>query len=90
MKIQVLDDAESVAAAAADLVAGAVRGGLRTLALAGGSTPRRAYQLLAGVPLEWGRVTALFGDERCVPPDHPDSNYLMARRTLLDRVSPGG
>jgi len=31
----------------------------------------------------------LFGDERCVPPDHPDSNYLMARRCLLDRVSPG-
>jgi 6-phosphogluconolactonase len=89
MKVQVLDDAESVATAAADLVAGAVRGGLRTLVLAGGSTPRRAYQLLAGVPLEWGRVTALFGDERCVPPDDPESNYLMAKQELLDRVYPG-
>jgi 6-phosphogluconolactonase len=89
MKVQVLDDAESVAAAAAELVAGAVRGGLRTLVLAGGSTPRRAYQLLAGVPLEWGRVTALFGDERCVPPDDLESNYLMAKQELLDRVYPG-
>src|SRR5260370_11312532 len=38
--------------------------------------------------VEWGRVTVLFGDERCVAPDHPDSNYLMAKETLLDRVSP--
>ena len=36
----------------------------------------------------WGRVSILFGDERCVPPDHPDSNYRMAREALLDRISP--
>jgi 6-phosphogluconolactonase len=38
--------------------------------------------------IAWGRVSILFGDERCVPPNHPDSNYLMARESLLDRVSP--
>jgi 6-phosphogluconolactonase len=38
--------------------------------------------------VEWGRVSILFGDERCVRPDHPDSNYLMARESLLDRVAP--
>jgi 6-phosphogluconolactonase len=88
MSVKVYDDAESVARAAAGLVAGAIRDGDRTLALAGGSTPTRAYQLLADAPLEWGRVTLLFGDERCVAPDHRDSNYLTVRRALLDRISP--
>jgi 6-phosphogluconolactonase len=89
MNVRVLDDAPAVAAATADLVAGAIEGGLRTLVLAGGSTPRRAYQLLAGRPLPWGRVAVLFGDERCVPPDDPESNYWMAHEALLERVHPG-
>jgi 6-phosphogluconolactonase len=86
---RVLDDPQSVAGAVADLVAKAIESGTRTLVLAGGSTPRRAYQLLAERPLQWGRVTVLFGDERCVPPDDSESNYWMARE-LLDRVRPGG
>ncbi len=57
--------------------------------LAGGTTPARCYKALTGLEVAWGRVTVLFGDERCVPPDHPDSNYRMARETLLDRVVPG-
>ena len=89
MNLRVLDDPESVASAAADLVAKAIDSGTRSLVLAGGSTPRRAYQLLAERSLEWGRVTVLFGDERCVPPDDPESNYWMAKE-LLDRVHPGG
>ncbi len=89
MNVRVLDDPEAVAAAAAGLVAVAIEQGTRTLVLAGGSTPRRAYQLLAGRPLAWGRVTALFGDERCVAPDHPESNFRMAREALLDHVYPG-
>lgn len=89
MNVRVHDDAEGVARAAADLVADAILAGCRTLVLAGGSTPRRAYELLAERPLPWGRVTALFGDERCVAPDDPESNYLMAKRSLLDRVHPG-
>jgi len=89
LNLRVLDDPESVASAAADLVAKAIDSGTRSLVLAGGSTPRRAYQLLAERSLEWGRVTVLFGDERCVPPDDPESNYWMAKE-LLDRVHPGG
>jgi 6-phosphogluconolactonase len=62
--------------------------GFRTLVLAGGSTPQRCYALLVGRPIEWGRVTVLFGDERCVPPDDPESNYRMAFDTLLAHVAP--
>jgi 6-phosphogluconolactonase len=84
----VFDTPEEVAAAAAADIAEALRGGSRTLVLAGGTTPRRCYELLARLEVEWGRVTVLFGDERCVPPDHADSNYRMAREALLDLVAP--
>lgn len=60
------------------------------LVLAGGDTPRHLYRELARPArqgqLDWSRVHVYFGDERCVPPDHPDSNYRMARATLLDHV----
>src|SRR5262245_9011973 len=60
------------------------------IALSGGSTPRPLYQLLATQPyageLDWGRIHLFWGDERCVPPDHPDSNYRMAREALIDHV----
>jgi 6-phosphogluconolactonase len=87
-EFRVLNSAEDVAAAAAAEIAEALGGGSRTLVLAGGTTPRRCYELLAGLDVEWGRVTVLFGDERCVAPDHPDSNYRMAREALLDQVAP--
>ena len=85
----VLDSPEDVAAAAAADIAEALHQDSRSLVLAGGTTPQRCYELLAEIEVEWGRVSILFGDERCVPPDHPDSNYRMAREALLDRVSPG-
>ena len=84
----VLDSPEDVAAAAAADIAEALRDGARNLVLAGGTTPQKCYELMAHMDVEWGRVTILFGDERCVRPDHPDSNYRMARESLLDRVSP--
>jgi 6-phosphogluconolactonase len=84
----VLATAEEVAEAAAAEIAEALRDGARSLVLAGGTTPKRAYELLAELDVEWGRVAVLFGDERCVPPDHPDSNYRMAKESLLDRVTP--
>jgi len=87
-EFQVLATPEDVARAAADQIVVALNGGASTLALAGGNTPKRCYELLAGSDVKWGRVTVLFGDERCVPPDHPDSNYRMAREALLDAVSP--
>jgi 6-phosphogluconolactonase len=84
----VLDTPEDVAATAASEIAAALREGSRTLVLAGGNTPKRCYELLANLDVEWGRVTVLFGDERCVPPDHVDSNYRLARESLLDQVAP--
>lgn len=80
--------AEEVAEATAAEIAEALRGGARTLVLTGGTSPRRAYELLAELDVEWGRVSVLFGDERCVPPLDPESNYMMAKESLLDRVNP--
>ena len=61
-----------------------------TVALAGGETPRSIYKLLAtpaiGRRVEWQKTVFYFGDERCVPPDHPDSNYRMARESLFSIV----
>ncbi|MFQ5992963.1 MAG: 6-phosphogluconolactonase, partial [Nitrospiraceae bacterium] len=60
------------------------------VALSGGSTPRLLYALLAAndfrerVP--WSKVHLFWGDERCVPPDHPESNYRMTREVLLDKA----
>jgi 6-phosphogluconolactonase len=62
-----------------------------SVALAGGSTPKRIYELLAGEELsdqlDWSKVHIFFGDERCVPPDDAESNYRMANEALLSRVS---
>ena len=81
-------DAEAVARGAAEAIALAVSRaeGEFHLALAGGTTPKRTYELLAGLPVAWERVHLWFGDERCVPPDHVDSNYAMVRAALLERV----
>ena len=61
-----------------------------TVALAGGSTPEATYKLLAtdefAERLDWSRVHIFWGDERCVPREHPDSNYRMAREAWLDLV----
>jgi 6-phosphogluconolactonase len=60
------------------------------LSLAGGSTPRRAYELLAAEGgVAWDRVDVYFGDERAVRPDDPQSNYRMVREALLDRLAGG-
>jgi 6-phosphogluconolactonase len=57
-----------------------------TIALAGGATPRAAYQHLGARCPPWRRLEIFFGDERCVPPDAEGSNFRMAREALLDRV----
>lgn len=65
---------------------------LFTVALAGGSTPKRLYELLANAnepyreQVSWEKVHFFWGDERHVPPDHPDSNYRMAFETMLARL----
>lgn len=59
--------------------------GIFRLALSGGETPRVIHAAMAqfGADFPWAKVQITFGDERCVPPDHPDSNYRMARESLL-------
>lgn len=61
--------------------------GTASLALAGGTTPKATYEALAGLPLDWTKVDVFFGDERCVPADHSDSNYRMAKAALFDRIT---
>lgn len=87
-EFSVLANAEEVAEAAAAEMAEALRRGARTLVLTGGTSPRRSYELLSELDVDWGRVSILFGDERCVPPLDPESNYRMAKENLLDRVHP--
>jgi 6-phosphogluconolactonase len=76
--------ADDLATVAADAVAAR---GVCHIALSGGSTPRRLFQILvargAGA-LPWQQLQLWWGDERTVPPDHPDSNYRMAREALID------
>jgi 6-phosphogluconolactonase len=80
--------AERVAARAASAIAAS---GRFVVALAGGSTPKALYELLASPRhagrIDWSRVHVFWGDERCVPPDDPASNYRMSREALLDRVA---
>jgi 6-phosphogluconolactonase len=57
-----------------------------TVALSGGGTPRATYERLATVEFRWGETDVFFSDERCVPPDHPDSNYKLAYDALLSKV----
>lgn len=93
--VQVYSDAVALARAASEhlvtLATEAVSSdGRATIALSGGTTPRATYALLAttefSARVDWPRVHVFWGDERCVPPDHPDSDYRMAREALLDHV----
>jgi 6-phosphogluconolactonase len=94
-EVQCLDDAQALSEAAADEFATAscraieARGVFR-IALAGGSTPCRLHRILTEAPyrenIPWDRIEFFFGDERTVPPDHSDSNYRMARDTLLTEL----
>jgi len=65
------------------------RSGFFTLVLAGGRTPKLLYGLLGSefkAMTPWDKTVVFWGDERAVPPDHPDSNFRMARETLLSRL----
>lgn len=74
------------AGAAAERLAEAARAGGH-LALAGGSTPRTAYERAASLGVNWSKATLWFGDDRCVSPEHEHSNYRMVRESLLDRLA---
>jgi 6-phosphogluconolactonase len=94
-EIKVLPDPAAVAAETAERVVRAADeaialAGRFSFVLAGGSTPKALYELLAGDSfrdrIDWPHVEIYFGDERTVPPDHKDSNYGMARVTMLSKL----
>lgn len=95
-KVSILDNAAAVALRTAEeftaLSAEAIRQrGRFSVALAGGSTPKQMYRLLAAAPLsekiDWQHVHLFWGDERCVPPEHRDSNYRMVHETLIQKIA---
>lgn len=89
--VRVFTDLEALSEAAAEIVVGIARESLQargrfSIALAGGNTPKRTYQLLGErhrEEIDWSRWQVLFGDERFVPNDDKRSNYKMAREALL-------
>ncbi|MEZ4413900.1 MAG: 6-phosphogluconolactonase [Gemmatimonadales bacterium] len=94
-KVAVLPSAELAADAAAGQFVAAAADAIRSrgtfiVALSGGHTPQRLYELLAtphiAAQVDWSRVQVCWGDERCVPPDTAESNYRMAREALLSHV----
>lgn len=95
MSVSIHPDVDSLSRAAAEEFVELGRASIRargrfTAVLSGGSTPRRMYEFLAARPLrdgiDWSRVEVFWGDERGVPPDHPDSNFHLASSALLERV----
>jgi 6-phosphogluconolactonase len=86
VELVVARDAEDAAARIAELLAGAARGG-GGIALSGGSTPRRAYELAAEAEADWGAAEAWLADERCVPAGGERSNARLVREALLARLA---
>lgn len=78
--------ADTAAERIEDLAVASTPSAPAAISLAGGSTPRAAYQRLGSRCAPWARLRIFFGDERCVPPDDEGSNYRMVREALLDRV----
>jgi 6-phosphogluconolactonase len=93
--VTIFPDGQALAQAAAEQVVqraaeSIAQRGRFDLVLSGGSTPRAMHQILASEAyshqVDWSHVHVFWGDERCVPPNHPDSNYRMADETLLSHV----
>ena len=81
-----VESEEEVASFVADELVAAARVGA-ALALTGGKSPGRAYELAAEREPDWSRAALWWGDERCVSPDDERSNYLLARKELLDNIA---
>lgn len=87
----IVPDQQALAENARELITRAAaesieRSGRFMLALSGGRTPLLVYKLLASAPIDWTRVHVFWGDERCVPPEHPESNFRGASESLLTKV----
>ncbi|HWE22724.1 MAG TPA: 6-phosphogluconolactonase [Myxococcales bacterium] len=95
MNVSVHCDADALSGAAAEEFVELARASIRsrgrfTVVLSGGGTPKRTYEFLAAPEfrnrVDWSRVEVFWGDERGVPPDHPDSNFHTASAALLEHV----
>jgi 6-phosphogluconolactonase len=94
--IQIVADVEAISRKAAEVIMGLMAETLNTkthfsIALSGGSTPKSLFTLLADdvslrTQVDWDKVHFFWGDERHVPPDHPDSNFRMAYEAMLSKV----
>jgi 6-phosphogluconolactonase len=90
----ILNDAQELYVRAAEEIAHIIGEAICThgefmFCLSGGSTPAATYDLLATrfrLSVDWKEVQFFWSDERCVPPDHPESNYAMANRTMLSKL----
>ncbi|MBK9123008.1 MAG: 6-phosphogluconolactonase [Chloroflexi bacterium] len=94
MRVEILAESRDVSVAAADAFLDAARDARRegrplAWVLSGGTTPLGAYALIAeqADALDWSAIDVFFGDERCVPPDHTDSNFGAANGVLLKRIA---
>ena len=94
--LTIAEDAEAVSRAAAKVILAQIVSTLEkreffTISLSGGSTPKQLYSQLAEDPslrkkLDWAKIHFFWGDERLVPPNHPESNYQMVHEALLSKV----
>jgi 6-phosphogluconolactonase len=85
VELVIVEDEQELAAVVAERLARAARDG-GNVVLTGGKTPEQAYQEAAKREGDWSKLDLWWGDERCVPRDHDESNYAMAKRALLDRL----
>ncbi len=94
-RIEVFPDRETLGRKGAEFFVSCATAAIRnkgrfSTALSGGSTPRQLYHLLAtpefSERLPWEKIDLFWGDERCVPPEHRESNYCMAQETLLSKI----
>jgi 6-phosphogluconolactonase len=85
VELLVADDPGQAASILAETLVEAARAG-HAIALTGGHSPGRAYQLAAEREPDWSKASLWWGDDRCVPPDDERSNFRLARENLLDRL----
>ena len=95
MQIAIYPDSDTLSRDAAQYIVrlaneAVVSHGRFTIALSGGTTPRKLYGMLGDEPyrsqIDWALVDIFWSDERCVPPDSEDSNYLLAQQVLLNKI----
>jgi 6-phosphogluconolactonase len=94
--LEIYPETDAVLHAAAERITATLEAGLRkkdnpTLVLTGGKTPKPAYELLSMSPynnrIDWSRIHFFWGDERCVPPEDPESNFGMAWQTWISKIT---